>query len=314
MDETDYAGASPVSKPSCPHSPLALYTSAVLKVALLPDLAGHLKVQTTRARYEWKSLSEPEVRTELLRTDKLFSYQVPSPNLTGVPQPDAMRIDRKVDAECAADFQSYREFPNKWLTPATNPIFKSGWTSSTAKRHFAVGNTIFSVNQITDEVKRIFGLDRRTAIAACPLWQYYRITAEDLLQSSREIQFDVTGCKDMRAEPPQFSHADSSATIWIKGQAKQDAKWTITFHPLTYSLAGQVNDEPRIVPIYASNQMAIDVIDADNSATTLTFQPLVGPPHEFVLGQNSNGFSFMNSPKIGDTRRFFYKFSYPNTR
>ena len=64
---------------------------------------------------------------------------------------------------------------------------------------------------------------------------YAFLSPDDLRQVSSQFDRDITGCKDMRADEPQFSNNDGTVTVIVRSQSTEDADWTVTCQALTYT-------------------------------------------------------------------------------
>jgi hypothetical protein len=141
-----------------------------------------------------------------------------------------------------------------------------------------------------------------------PRGKRFGIEPSDLLANSSEEMIDITGCKDMRHDAPEYSNADGTVVVRVRGSASADAPWTVSYRPLTYVQTDQEEAPPREVAVYASLPVEIDIAEPASTSTILHFAPLFGAEEIIQLGQDGQKLRFLTSNPVGEQRRYHYAF------
>ena len=297
-------------------------------VSLLAQEVGTLTVTTEYPRFEWQPLQDvvPQV-TVVSGAQALGPYESPSPVKNGVPVRLSTKIDPKsVDVKCVPEMGEGRDFGGGRVLPATQEVFTKGFRST--NNCGSRGDRDAATGSIRAQFKALFNIDKTPS---CGEGEYGWLTPAELLNHSRPVEMDISGCRNMQYDKDiQWTPdgvgfrvrlvgvpLDPAKTFFDPGDRTASfAKWRVTYQSLTYEATGKTDNEPdQKISVTESKPISFKVADRlGNSSTKLVFAPRIGQPVTRQAGdQLGNGLRPVGSPKkIGNQTEYLYEFKYPD--
>ncbi|MDI4234163.1 hypothetical protein OZ411_15220 [Bradyrhizobium sp. Arg237L] len=292
------------------------------KVSLMPDLVGKVTITTRYPGYSWQALRPAEHQSFTVRGDTLVSslvtLSVPKPALGGDPELGNMRIEESsFSLVCQKDDRPARQFPNGKIRLASDEIFRNGFVTA-RWRGAAGGDRNDSDNAMNAEMMANFGF---TVPLTCAESEHCRISKDELLKRSVDATLDVSGCRHMRSEKPDFRNNSSEVIVWVRGTPVADipgtyvdARWQVSWQPLTWAQKPElIRGDPQVLSVYASFPLEFEIVDQPGGTTSdIRFEPTVGKPENVGVGSDiTPNFRRMGQDRVGNRTVYKYKFEYP---
>ena len=291
-------------------------------VSLVPDYVGDLTVETQYPEYEWQSIRPAETKVVSVHTDTPIAISVPNPNLTGIPAPNNMKIDRGLTIACKSNMQPARMFRNGkvWLADELKDGFVSkDWVGGG-------GDKDASLNAINGEFDYYFGFKIGGLWNRCAESEHCKLSRDELWANSVDTTKDTTGCPGIKVAEVNWANNDSDVTIWVrrsgtleklrKPPETANAPWEIVYQPRTYSPKPKLANAPTArFEVHASVPVQFDVVkEVGDTTTTLKFIPKCGTPETMVVPRDISGrFKHVQTDQLLDRTRYIYEFNYMTT-
>lgn len=279
-------------------------------LALLPRRTGHIQVTESRPQFEWIRAGDPEERTLVFPDMETVTFEVPNPDLDGIPQENEMRVARDVLVKCASNLVSHRKMPNGRLFLSTDIIFKKGWRSGPIPKNSFV--QLIKFKEAFDGFSRAFGkvISPEEAFNRTRRSNAFAVSADEMKRVSTEVMVDLSGCDEVTYEA-EFQRAQTLLTLTFTGKTKDPAKFKIRLQPERRSTVGVIDTTVLEADVFNQKLLDIDIKDAETVAVKIAFKSITGEAAEMPIGQSANGFNLIKAQSIGaSVTRFSYLFQY----
>lgn len=281
-----------------------------IRVVLLPEIVGTLKVTTERPKYEWVP-ADPVERAETITKDKDFILEVLRPIGTAAPVEGSQRFTGEVSAICGPVKRAAIEFPNGKQILETESLMQKGWVWSRWKGSDPVdwdsaNRDVFNELGIKVSFHSIGGGGR------CDTGEHCFITPDELRSLGKLVTIEVSDCQRMAKDANVWSNDKGQLVTWIRGAAFKESLWTVTAKTEAYKETGIHPTDPVEYEVKAGEKIPIDIVDFDGTVSRVEFIPRNGRPEWSLIGRNiSQGPSFDGLTPVGNhTMRYFYLYDY----
>lgn len=278
-----------------------------VQVALLPDLAGDLVVETARPKNDWVPDS-PAIQSRAISQDTDFAFPTLPPVAPEGPSVGNQRYEENVKADCSAIPQSAWKLHDGEVVLDSDPMFKDGWSTD-----FYVGEPEGPDWGKADRIASAkFGWTPGFANNRCSHGSHCHMSPEEIKAHSESITTSVGECDHMRMVEKNFSANHSSAAITIRGKAAHESLWTVTVPISTYKETEIGSDPQQVIPVYTSKPTTFDIKTPNLTVTTLHFRPKNDTDKYGTLPASiTNGPQYVQESKLGtNIVRYEYRFQY----
>ncbi|MBV7522333.1 hypothetical protein [Ensifer sp. ENS12] len=280
-----------------------------LKVVVLPEVVGTLRVRTEGPEYKWVP-GDPVTKSSTISNDKEFVLQVLKPIGAGEPIEGSQRFTGEVSATCGTVKRAAVKFPKK-VVLESEPLMQKGWIWHRWKGNDPV-DWDYANRDVYDELGITVSFHSIGGGGRCDTGERCFLTPAELRSLGEVITTDVSDCQRMAKEGDTWSNDRGQFTTWIRGAALTDSLWTVTAKTEVYKEAGIAAVEPVDYDVKAGEKIPIDIIGFEGTVSEVEFIPRNGKPKSSLIGKSiPQGPIFDVSTTVGNhTMRYFYTFEY----